>query len=148
MTDVKFLTEAQKCKELDKAEGLKNDHKKEKDQLSGNHKNNSESSRNGGKKRRTGNDNHNSNDCANAAGKDRFCMLCKLAVAPRWLYKNHSTRYCRKKEDYKRKLSRNVATCASATKDWDKQLNKTEKRYKKELRMLRRKVHIIEIFDE
>ena len=118
MSSSKFLSEAQNFEAIEikerqkgekKKESLKRKSNKEDDSVST--LNRSQKDKNASSKKRKQN-----NETTNA-GRQRLCELCKAAGTPEWVYTNHYTNQCKKKEEYARKLSGGVASRASATKD-------------------------------
>ena len=104
-----FLLEAQKCEAADKKEQAKIAEGKaalKKKKASSNEASSSgsgvsrssKSTNSRSKKRQTF-------SSASPAGKARFCVLCKMAGAPDFVYTSHNTDVCNKKDEYQKKLS-------------------------------------------
>ena len=80
---------------------------------------------NSAKKRRT-----EDND-KNSKGVALHCVFCEKNGAPKWVYQNHKTDECRKKDQSERKLSGNSTSRSSYQKDATKELCALKKKYKK-----------------
>ena len=111
MTDMKFISEAQKWEnanikeqgwrsaERAKEKSANKRKKQEEDDGSVSTLSWSQKSENRkGKRRRNGND-------TTGAGQARLCELCKLAGAPEFVYKTHHTSQCKKEDRYAQSLS-------------------------------------------
>eukprot|EP01083_Nonionella_stella_P022564 62403_1 len=130
MTNEQFLST---CLRFEKADQImrekklrmqKNNDKRKKDSTS----NMSRTDRNrndAAKKRRT-----DQND-KNAKGVALHCVFCEENGAPKWVYQNHTTDKCRKKNQSERKLSGNSTSRNAYQKDAKKELRALKKKYKK-----------------
>jgi len=81
----------------------------------------------------------------NAKGVALYCALCKEAGAPQWVYQNHNTNNCNKKEQHEKKLSGGSSNRSSFQREMKKELRVMKKKYQRlkastrELRVSRKK---------
>ena len=136
MSKQKFLAEAQKCEEVDKKERAKALIEKAKipkrkrvaEDDNTSNLNRSQRSRNQNGKRQK------NNGSTTSSGIARECELCKASGAPEFLYKSHYTNQCKKKDEYKRKLSGGMGV----RKQTQQEFRATEKQLKRELGLLKK----------
>lgn len=142
MSNSMFLSEAQKFETMDKKEQAKiaeskaslKKKKTSPDEASTSAlSRSSKSSNSSSKKRRT-------SFAPTSAGKARFCVLCKMAGAPDFVYNSHNYEYCKKKEEYEKKLSGSAGTRKHATREY----KKSEDKRAKELKVLDRRLKKLE----
>ena len=67
-------------------------------------------------------------------------MLCKMAGVPEFIWSNHSTRNCRKSDEYARLMSGGVGQRKKA-KDEAKQIGK---QFRREFKMMAKKIRRLE----
>ena len=101
MSDSKFLAEAQTCETMYNKERLKQTkaRKNNNETDSTSNLNRSQKSHNENTKRAR------TNKTTTTSGQARLCELCKIAGAPAFIYTNHNTSACRKKDTYAKALS-------------------------------------------
>ena len=141
MTDVKFLSEAQKCENADLKEQRRRSTEKTKEKSSNKRKKQEEdddsvstlsrsqkSDNRKGKRRKNGGE-------TTGAGKARFCELCKLAGAPEYVYKTHYTNQCKKKDKYAQSLSGGAGQRKVTVKEY----KSLEKKLMKGLKIVQKK---------
>ena len=139
-----FLSEAQKCEAADKKEQAKiaegkaalKKKKASSDEASTSGSGVSRSSKSTNsrsKKRRTFSG-------ASPAGKARFCVLCKMAGAPDFVYTSHNTDACNKKDEYQKKLSGSAGSRKQATREY----KRSEEKQAKELKILQKRLKKLE----
>ena len=139
-----FLSEAQKCEAADKKEQAKiaegkaalKKKKASSDEASTSGSGLSRSSKSTNsktKKRRTF-------SSASTAGKARFCVLCKMAGAPDFVYTSHNTDACNKKDEYQKKLSGSAGSRKQAPREY----KRSEEKQAKELKLLQKRLKKLE----
>lgn len=136
MTDTKFLAEAQKCATVDAKERQKltqsrENLKRKKSQMDKNEHTDSKLDRAQNSKNASAKKRRQDIKTTNA-GRARLCELCKLAGAPEYVFNTHYTNHCRKKGDYAKSLSGNVAQRQSKVKEY----KAYEKELKEELKLI------------
>mmetsp|Transcript_19332 Transcript_19332/g.21896 ORF Transcript_19332/g.21896 Transcript_19332/m.21896 type:complete len:460 (+) Transcript_19332:69-1448(+) len=132
MTDPEFLSESQKWETIEaRAQQRKEAAKRKKpDDDSVSTLSRSQKEKNSQHKKTK------SNQSRNAAGTARFCELCKLAGAPEWVWKNHNTKDCKKREQYTKSLSGSVGSRYEATKS----IQNNQKKLKREIKSLQKQL--------
>ena len=143
MTNEQFLSTCLRFEKADqimrekKLKMLKNSEKRKKDSTSSMPR--TDRNRNDSAKKRRTEDNDK-----NSKGVALHCVFCEKNGAPKWVYQNHKTDKCRKKDQGERKLSGNSTSRSSYQKDATKELRALKKKYKKlkvttkELRVLKK----------
>ena len=139
-----FLSEAQKCEAADKKEQAKiakgkaalkkKEASSDKASTSGSGLSRSSKSTNSKTK------NHRTFSGASAAGKARFCVLCKMVGAPDFVYNSHNTDSCNKREEYQKKLSGSAGSRKQVTREY----KQSEEKQAKELRNLHKRLKRLE----
>ena len=132
MTDDEFLNAAIRFEKSDKVmrekklQLHKSKDKRKSDSTSSLSRNDQSRNQSGAKKR------HTDSKEKNGTGVALYCALCKEAGAPQWVYQNHNTNNCRKKEKHKRKLSGGSSSKSSFQQNMKKELRRTmKKKYQK-----------------
>lgn len=131
MTEEEFLNAAIRFEKSDKVmrekklKLQKSSDKRKKDSTASMPRTDQNRSNNGAKKRRT-----DPKD-KNAKGVALYCALCKEDGAPQWVYQNHNTKNCNKKEQHEKKLSGGSSNRSSFQREMKKELRVMKKKYKK-----------------
>ena len=141
MTDMKFISEAQKCETADIKEQGRRSAEKAKEKSTNKRKKQEEdddsvstlscsqkSENCKGKHRRNGNE-------TTGDGWAQLCELCKLAGAPEFVYTTHHTSQCKKKDRYAQSLSGGAGQRKATIKEY----KSLEKRLMKELKVVQKK---------
>lgn len=136
MSSTKFLAEAQKFEANDAKERLKM--AKAKEALKRKKKEDTDSVSTLSRSQKSDNSKHKNAKKARfqkdptAAGVARECELCKLAGAPSYVYTNHLTKNCFKKDAYKKSLSGGAGNRLKTSNEY----RRHEKQLRRELKLL------------
>ena len=130
MTDEEFLSAAIRFEKSDKVMRekklqLQKSKDKRKSDSSASLQRTDQSRNDGAKKRRT-----NPKE-KNGKGVALYCPLYKQAGAPDWVYQNHNTNNCNKKEQHERKISGGSSNKSSFQREMKKELRTMKKKYQK-----------------